>query len=206
VRNLDDDRIYQCHTAHTTTGTFDATKFGILTPFKRSIATEQSWEANAIDAVKRIYRQNPEVTPGAQEIEFDQIGDNYIISGDATVVYVRFRLRVPDTGWRATLYDPETTYAADGLAYADDPGDIYFSIAGSNTGNAVTDSSKWTRVDFPYVLRDAVATAIAAMWFKADGEADLATELLQEAQGLIALEFEKVERQQGQSGRIPMKL
>src|SRR5262245_55141085 len=37
VRNLDDGRIYQAHTAHTTTSTFDSTKFGILTPFVRSL-------------------------------------------------------------------------------------------------------------------------------------------------------------------------
>ncbi len=205
VRNLDDDRIYQCHTAHTTTSTFDTTKFGILTPFKRSIAVEQSWETNAIDAVKRITRQNPEVTPGAQEIEFDQIGDNYIVAGDSNVVYVRFRLRVPETGWRATLYDVEETYGLGDIAYADDPGDIYESAQAGNTGHAVTDAAWWTRVDFPYVLRDGVATAIAAGWFKADGEEALAGRLLREATDLIGLEFEKVERQQGLSGRIPMK-
>jgi hypothetical protein len=206
VHNLDDDRIYQVIVAHTTGAMFDSTKFGILTEFKRSLAVEQSWETNALDAVRRITRQNPEVEPGAQEIEFEQIGTNYIVSGDASVIYVRFRERVPETGWRATIYDSATTYAVDDLVYADDPGEIYVSIAGSNTGNAVTDSSKWTRVDFPYVLRDAVATAIAAQWFKADGEADLAAQLQGDALSLAELEFEKVERQQGQSGRIPMKI
>lgn len=206
VRNLDDDRIYQCHTAHTTGATFDSTKFGILTPFKRSIDRAQSWETNKIGAVRRVFLQDPEVFPAARTVEFDLIGDNAIVRGDASVHWVKFRQRPPVGGWRGLLYSAATTYAADDVAYSDSQGDIYRSLVGSNVGNAVTDAAKWVRQDFPYVLRDCVAWAIAAMWLKADGERDLAGQLLREAEGLAAAEFDKVERQQGQSGRIPMKV
>lgn len=206
VRNLDDGRIYQCHTAHTTTATFDGTKFGILTPFKRTLAKEQSWETNAIDAVKRIYEEDPEVNPAAPWFDFLEIGDNYIPAGDANVIYVRFRKRVPATGWRATIYSATVTYAEDDIAYFDTPGDVYVSLAGNNLNNPYTDTTKWARVDFPHVLRDGVALGVAAAWLKADGELELAGQTRREAETAAGLEFEKVERQQGQSGRIPMRI
>lgn len=47
VRNASDGRYYACHTAHTSSGSIDTSKFGILTPFVRSL----EWDADAAASV-----------------------------------------------------------------------------------------------------------------------------------------------------------
>ena len=206
TRNPDDNRFYQCHTAHITGATLDQTKWGILTPFQRTLAAEQSWEANPIEAIRRVTLLDPRVTPGAEttRLEVDKIGDDYVVAGGSSIVFVRFRLRPPPTGWAATIYDPEKSYVQDDIVYADPPGDI-FRAKNDNLTKAPPPQADWERVPFPYVLRDAVAHAIAGQWLKADGEVALADKLLNEAMDLAGMEFEELERQQDQSGRIPMK-
>ena len=209
TRNPDDNRFYQCHTAHVTGATLDQTKWGILTPFQRTLATEQSWETNPIDAIRRVTLLDPRVTPGAEttRLEVDKVGDVYVVAGGSSIVFVRFRLRPPPSGWAATLFDPTRSYQKDDIVYADPPGDIFKA----NKNNPATGgdnkpaAADWDLVPFPYVFRDAVSHAIAGQWLKADGELAIADKLLNEAMDLAGMEFEEIERQQDQSGRIPMK-
>ena len=205
VRNPDDNRFYQCHTAHTGTATFDSTKFGILTAFKRSIDYAQSWETNAIGAARRIYDKDPEVYFGAaQRIHFN-LGSSIFVAGDQAVVWVQFRRRAPQ--WTGELYSATTTYAL--AAQAQDNAetgdqDFYKSLAAGNLGNALTDATKWERIDFPWVLRDAAARAAYSEALRGDGQTEKALIEMVEAVKLADKEFEKIDRQQSQGRALPV--
>lgn len=205
VRNPDDNRFYQCHTAHTGTATFDSTKFGILTPFKRSIDYAQSWETNAIGAVRRIYDKNPDIFFGAAERIHCSLGTAIFVAGEQAVVWVQFRLRAPQ--WTGERYSATETYGLDDQVQDNDEDgdqDFFKSLAAGNTGNALTDTTKWARIDFPWVLRDAAARAAYSEKLRGDGQADKALAEMGVAMDLASKEFEKIDRQQSQGRALPV--
>jgi len=205
VRNQDDNRFYQCHTAHAGTATFDAAKFGILTAFKRSIDYAQSWETNAIWAVRRIHGKDPEVYFGAANRIHFQLSSSILVAGNQAVVWVQFRRRAPQ--WTGELYNAATTYALnaqvqDNVETGDQ--DFFKSLAAGNLGNALTDATKWERIDFPWVLRDAAARAAYSEALRGDGQADKAIVEMRVAIDLADKEFEKIDRQQSQGRALPV--
>lgn len=202
VRNPEDDRHYQCHTAHTAGAAFDSTKFGILTPFRRSLDYEQTDETE-IGEVKAIWDRDPLIHFGtAQKVEF-VLGDKIYVAGDAARVWVEYRQRPPS--WTGADYAATTTYALDAQVYSPTQGDFYRSLVASNTGQAVTDTTKWERIDVPYVLQDAIAQGILGELLETDEKFDWAGRALAKASRLAEQSFTKISRQQGQGVQLPMR-
>ncbi len=202
VRNPADDAFYQCHTAHTAGATFDSTKFGLLTPFRRSLDYEQAGETEIGD-VKAIWDRDPRIHFGAAcRIEF-VLGDKIYCTGDEGRVWVEFRERAPS--WTGADYSATTTYAADAQVYSPTQGDFYKSLVGSNLGNAVTDTAKWERLDVPYVLQDAITQGILGELLETDEKFEWAGRALNKASRLADQAFTKVSRQQQQGVQLPMR-
>jgi hypothetical protein len=202
VRNPDDDRFYQCHTAHTAGAAFDSTKFGILTPFRRSLDYDQSGET-PIGAVAGIFDRDPNVYFGdATEIDF-RLGNKIYVAGDEGRVWVELRKRPPS--WTGDDWAAATTYAVDDQVYGVAQGDFYKSLQAANVGNAVTDTAWWERIDVPHVFRDAVAQAIVAELLDTDEKPDAAAVARRKAARLAEQEFEKISRQQKQARQLPMR-
>jgi hypothetical protein len=200
VRNPDDNRYYQCHTAHTAGATLDSAKFGILTPFIRSVDYEQSGET-VIGEVKAVWDRNPRVHFGnAQPIEFT-LGAEIYVAGDENVVWVEFRQRPPE--WTGDDWATGTTYALDDQVYSG--GDYYKSLQANNTGHAVTDTAWWELIEFPYVFRDAVAYALAAELLDIAEKPEAAGRARSTSVKLGEIEFSKISRQQNQGKQIPMR-
>ena len=207
VRNPDDNRFYQCHTAHTGTSTFDSTKFGILTAFKRSIAYDQSWETNAIGAVRAIWDKDPEVFFGAADKIGFNLGSSIFVSGDQNVVWVEFRRRAPE--WIGEAYAAATTYSEDDQVQdgtEDGDADFYKSLTDNNTGQALTDTVDWERIDFPWALRDAAAYAAYSELLRTDEQPELADIALARAMAFANKEYSKISRQQSQARQLPVAL
>lgn len=193
VRNPDDDRFYQCITAHTGGATLDATKFGILTPFKRSLDYEQSWETNAIGRVKRIWDRDPDVRFGAACRIGHLPGQSIFVAGTQAVVWVEFQLRAPR--WLGEPYSASTTYSLGQRAQDSTEGgeaDFFTSLANANTGNALTNTAFWERIDFPEALADGAARAAYAELLRSDGEMEERAALQQaKAEQLVEMEFNR---------------
>lgn len=203
VRNPDDDRFYQCHTAHNGGAALDATKFGILTPFRRSLDYEQSWEETPIGTVRAIWPQDPRVCPGGADLEFT-LADAIYVTGCEAEVWPEFLERPPT--WTGDAWANGTTYAADAQVYDSDTGDFYRSLAGGNQGNPVTDTTRWERIDFPWVLREPVAHGVFAELLAGDEQEERAIVARRDAMKLAEEEFTLLMRQQRQARRLPMRM
>lgn len=166
VRNPDDNRFYQCHTAHTAGATFDATKFGLLTPFDKYVAYEQTTAAGVrltpIDEVKQVCKRNPRVFPANPfPIAFRPSDAGIQFMADAPAqVWIEFRKRPPV--FTSTRHSLTTTYALDDLAYSSTTGECYKSLQAANVNHAVTDAAWWERVQFPAVLASFVKRCASA--------------------------------------------
>lgn len=159
-KNPDDGRVYQCFTAHTAAGSsMDLTKFGVLTPFSKYIAYEQTGQT-AIDAVKRVTKRDPRVYPrNPFEIPFTTAALGVQVAANAPAeVWVGFRLR--PNQFTSTAWSGTTTYGLNGLSYVSATGECYVSLqAGNLNQNPVTQTAYWRKVDFPEVLASFVERA-----------------------------------------------
>lgn len=202
VRNPADDRFYQCHTAHTAGATFDSTKFGILTPFRRSLDYEQTDETE-IGEVKAIWDNDPYLVLGtASRLEF-LLADKIYVAGSEARPWAEFRDRPPS--WTGSDWSAATTYALDGQAYDPTTGDFYRSLQAANLNHAVTDTSWWEVIPVPYVLQDAIAQGILSELLETDEKPEWANRALAKANRLAEQAFEKISRQQAQGVQLPMR-
>lgn len=186
VRNTDDNRFYQCHTAHTSSGSFDATKFGILTDFDPYVAKVQSWETNEMGDVLGTYLDNPNAVQKPRIIlnRIDTLGVHLLPTptlcwgdhGELLVpgeVWVKFRQ--PPPCLRGADYSASATYTAGAVRWyasstQDYEGDFWEVQSATSAGqNPETHPAKWTRQAFPAWLRAAVARRAYADWLRADG-------------------------------------
>ena len=212
VRNPADGRAYQCHTAHTAGGSFDATKFGVLTPFRQYIARDQAGQT-PIGEVDMVSAYDPRVASGSTgrfaaggvpyaaangpgRIDFRMSADGIVPVTTRSRVWVRFRL--PPSVFTLALYNNATTYAVGALVYDKDAtGECYRAIA-STTGNAVTDPAHWAVVPFPMILAEMVTHGVAADLYRGEGQPAEAAEEDSLALGALARADDEQFASQGQ--------
>jgi hypothetical protein len=216
VRNPTDGKFYQCISAHTSSATFDATKFGLLVPFNKYIAWTQTGRT-PIDSVKGIYRRNPEIytnNPGSL-VGFTTLGAGGL-AGAGGAGYgalgfgksdkgVQVDWRAPATVWVVFRTEPPiftTTAWQAGKPY--DLGDVVFyqgdcyrSLVGNNlsVGGPYSD---WELMPMPRVLSSFVTRAAFSDALRDQKQTDRATDELAEAYNELADAQDRELAQQGQ--------
>lgn len=112
-------------------------------------------------------------------------------------VYVWFRIRMPD--FRGADYSATTAYALGVTRYYADStsatyeGDFWSTVSATVAGeNPQTTAAKWTKLDFPMWLREAVAHGAYADWLRLDGASDLALAEDGVAEGKLSSEVIKL--------------
>ncbi len=167
TRNPGNNRFYQCHTAHTAGASFDATKFGLLTPFNRYVAYEQTGQTK-MDEVAMVSRKDPRVWPDRPgQIPFapSALGVQILDPTAPGLVWVTFRLRPPQ--FTSVLYSASGNVAVDELRYwptsAGGTGECYVALQ-AQTPAAISPASAtyWSRVNFPAILANFVKRAAFA--------------------------------------------
>lgn len=208
VRNPANDRFYQCHTAHTSaSATLDATKFGILTNFVRSLDLEQTGE-NELGEVQYIWDADPETTAGAQRVGGGRGPDyrlraTYLqVLGTANQVWVEYRPPCPVFSG-ATRSDT-ATYVSGDERYDSATGDYWIANQAIAVGESPTSApTKWDRVVFPYYLAEFVAQSAYAMLTNKEQESpENFSVQLTAGYPLLLAELDKLERQQGQTRQL----
>lgn len=198
VRNPDDNRFYQTITAHTAGGTIDLTKFGILTPFVRSLGYEQAGET-AFGDIKKVWDQDPDANFNARPISFVLRGSYVLVRGCETVVWVEFRVRpnrFSGANWAAG------SFAVGDQVYYDTTGEYYRCVA-TATSEAPTDATKWEKLDVPYIFAEYLAQSVyGAMVAKEDEMPEDFTVEQTAGFPLLLQEIQKIERQQGQTRQL----
>jgi hypothetical protein len=184
----------------------DATKWGELPRFKRNLEHEQAWEETVIGEFKNIWDDDPERNADACEIKFVLASEGAIVRGDQGRVYAEFRTRVPE--WTGATFSAGThaSAAAGTQVYDNALGDYYQALI-TTPGADLTDATKWLRLDFPYVLREAVPQLAYADLLRGDGMNEKAFALeLGEGWRLLNREFDKIERQQKQHKTLNVRM
>jgi hypothetical protein len=198
VLNPADGRYYQCLAAHTSGGSFDATKWGILTPFIRSLDYEQAGET-PLGEVRFIWDRNPE-TDGrtAKDLRKRLRSDHVQVLGLANVVWVEFRLR--PRIYAGPIRSDSAAYADGQEVFDVATGDFWMANQTVNAGESPASTpAKWGRVEFPYFLAEyAAQSAYAALTDREQEQPE--NFAVEDGAGwpLLAAELDKVERQQGQ--------
>lgn len=208
VRYPDDNRFYQCHTAHTAGATFDATKFGVLTPFSRYVAYEQTGKT-VLGEMSRATRRDPRVrTQDAWDEPFalSELGVQFHTSAP-NEIWLTFRRRVPV--FTSVPYSSTTTYGAAGLlVFWPGPtqwapsltgtGECYKSKASMTVGTLPSDTTKWEKVNFPYALVSFVKRAVYSDLLREQKQTDRAKAELNEATDKLTDAAVTALEQQGQ--------
>ena len=202
VLNPADGQVYQCIAAHTSGGSFDATQWGQLTPFVRSLDYEQEGKA-ALGEVRFVWDRNPELYPRtARRQGWRMRNDSLQVLGLASVVWVEFRIR--PSVYAGAVRSDTIAYAAGDERYDTATGDFWTANAAVNPGESPTTTpAKWDRVEFPYFLAEYVAqSAYAQMTDKEEETPE--NFAVEDGTGfpLLAAELDKIERQQGQTRQL----
>ena len=199
VMNPSDGLVYQCREAHLTTPEFDVTKFGVLTPFRRTIDLRAAGETE-IGSVPHdgITDRNPDLHPGQTPRRHAERNGEIILLSDAPVkVWVKFRLPVP--AWEGASFHEDTRLAAGEQVLWTD-GDYYKALSDTEDGQSpATDPEFFEKVPFPWQFREIVAQgAYADLLGKTEGQNEKFAQALAEFEDLIFRELYKLENQEGQ--------
>lgn len=177
--------------------------WGEIFGWYRVIPLEQAGET-VIGECLKVWSGDPRVGKPL-ELAKEIIQEGVLVRGTANTVWIRLRERAPSWEAPAGNYSATATYSEDDQVWSSAEGDYFRSLIDSNTGNALTDTTKWERIAFPYVLRDCVAQGAYADMLRMDGQHDKFTTEDAEARRLLRREFDKLERQQGQHRPLPVR-
>lgn len=210
VRNPADARFYQCIVAHTTGAVFDGTKFGVLTPFDRYVAYEQTGQTK-MDEVKAVTRRDPRVWPGRPcGVAFAPSADGIQILDHSApgVVWVTFRLRPPQ--FTSVLYSAAGNVALNDLRYwpsgSGGTGEVYQALQAQTPAalNPAT-AAYWSKVSFPDILANFVKRAVFADALSDQKQQDRKTNELETAYDELAEASDRALSAQGQFERAAVQ-
>lgn len=189
VRNPDDGLFYQCHTAHTSGGSFDATKFGILTAFNRYVGYTVTGQTAIGDALG-CWNLNPFLTYRAVELKFGLSHLGVQVLAPATSVWLRYRLRIPPLS--GAVYSATATYSVGQQVYyssATLAGNFYDCAVTTTAGQSPdTTAASWAIVELPRMFEDYLKFAAYADWLNSDGQNDKALQAEKQARNWLARE------------------
>jgi hypothetical protein len=196
---------YECHTAHTSSGTLtpDAiganARWGLLVPFVCYVAFDQTGQTE-IGLPLAVYARDPRVNRNEKELEW-QLIDLGLAVWSGTFVWVRF-LEVPSS-LHGEVWDAAATYAEDEQVYfqVGQIGNIYKCLAATAAGESpATTAVKWQVVPIPERFDTYLIKAAYADWLRMDGQAEKAN--VQENAGEMAIQIQ-IDKIMGVQGQVP---
>lgn len=225
VRDIVTGLYKQCFIAHTSSGSIDNTKFGILTTFDPYVARDQAWEALEIGEYLGMYLDDPKVYKNPRRLPYlvdalgahVQVGSAYNgafvgsawwwgtgAGGNVPVdVYVRFREPCPI--FRGAVFDAAAVYAVGTVIfYANGAGafegDYWECVTITAVGQDPEDTpAKWSKLLFPLWLQTSVARKAFADYLRYGGQREDAQ--VEDAAADDTL-FQEQLRETGQQGQV----
>lgn len=189
---------YQAFIANVGVLPTDATKWGLVNIFKRTIDLAQPLES-VIGTVRRITAADPDIYNAQPQIPFRHQGSAILVKGGANRPYVEFRVPVPTfsgPNWAAG------SYAVGDQVYYSVTGDFYACIAPATT-QPPTSAVQWERLLIPADFKNFLIETIKAD-FKGDVDGQEDKEAMESMAGFTYLlaEIQRYERQQGQTKQM----
>jgi hypothetical protein len=207
-----DANFYQCHTAHTSSGTLIPTatggneRWGVLTPFQRYVDFLQPGETK-IGSVQAVSDSDPRVNFNWQALAKTTRQDRVYVLENVTRVWLNFRLRRPKL--KGTFYSATAVYAADDQIYYTPTGGVgnfYNCLATTTAGqNPTTNPILWELVELPEQFEGYLIWSAYAMLLTADEQYDERKSAEATAEGYLTLLADEEYRQRGETPNIPMR-
>lgn len=166
------------------TATADITK-----TFQRSQAGKTE-----IGDVFNIYLRDPRENANPGELDWFPEDEGYRVNTVNSTVWVYYR-KTPSI-FTETPYSASTPYTAGQRVYSSTTGECYLAIA-SSTGIAVTDTTKWTKIDMPRILSEAIKCAAYADTLREAGQGTRANEEEARYEAILIFEMDKITTQAG---------
>ncbi len=163
-----------------------------------------SWSAASLmlGTVHDVWAQNPDtvINPTAVTWRWNSQGTGLYITESLSTVWVSYTPQTPE--WTQVAYEADTDYPAGTVVYEETIGECYEAIAATASA-AVTDSSKWRKLDVPWIFRLAAVRGAVALLRGSTGERG-EEQILQESMGeVLAREWRQFSRSAGQHQRVP---
>ena len=205
VRSLDDARYYRCFTAHTSSGSIDTAKFGLLSEWIPTISLDQSGKT-AMGLVRGCFVDNPERESAPRRLK-SLLGSSgvHLLDNTFSSVWVWFQIKAPiltGADWAAG-----PSYAVGDVVYyasatSGYEGDYWLCLTATSASQDPEDTpAKWQRQEIPEALRDAIAHAAYSDYLRPVGK-DGAVPLESTAGGqFLTDELFKAVAMQRQAGR-----
>lgn len=205
------DAFYQLFAATATaTAPTDAASWGVLVELERTIDYAQvlagETAATVLGRVAAVWDQNPRTKPDTACKVAHRLQDNGLrVLGTVNIVWVEFSLRAPS--WTGTVWSATASYTTGQQMYFTD-GDYYQALTAVAAGESpATNAAKWLRLDFPDVIsRYVIEGASADVRAKAEGEPEGFPNETEECFAILQAEFDTIERGQGQTTQLEVKL
>lgn len=207
VRDPVSGNFYACFLAHTSSGTIDTAKFGLLAAFRPFIAYEQTSQT-AIEAVLECWDADPRSDAAAKRVTFRKDIDGIRFAADqAGPIWPEFRVRCPSFLWSAEW--SATSFTSGSIVYHTTTGEIYQASSAAINTDVPGAAAKWVKRDVPYTFRHAAKWKAVALALLADGQNEKAL-LLDNADTSSPGKFQDVLEEQvwqytklqGQTGRV----
>jgi hypothetical protein len=207
-----DNTFYQCHTAHTSSGTLVPTatggdeRWGALTPFARYVDFLQTGQTQIGDVL--VARTgDPRVTTTYVDLNGQTLRDRYYIRDAVTRAFLDFRLRRPRlTG---TFFDDATVYAAGVQVYyfSDTAEGNFYTCVTTTTAGETPESAaaKWAVVELPEQFQTALVWFAYSRVLVADDRKPEANDAQAQADFALSLETDRSYRQSGETPAVAMR-
>jgi len=199
VQNPNDGRMYQAIVNHTAGATFDATKFGILTPLDKYVAYDQTGLTAISEARQPAHRRNPKVytnNPGPVTFVPSDKGLQFDWRAPASV-WLEYRTVPPQ--FTSTIRSDTATYASGVTVYDTATQDCWSSVAAINAGESPTTTpAKWSKVQFPALLASFVKRAALSDAIKDQKQTSRAADELEAALEELQDTHDRILEAQGQ--------
>ena len=195
-----------------TTAPPDTTYWGLLTPFQRYVAFEQTdLNGAALTPIAEVFKawdRDLRVTTKTARLDYLVTNDGFAFTTtkhSTAYVWLNYRLRRPTlTG---SPFDATLSYTLGRQVYyvnaTTGTGNFYTANTTTAAGESpATDPDKWDVVELPYIFREYLAQGAYADWLTSDGQGDKASAVEGQAVGLLELEADKLQRQQQQTNRL----
>lgn len=170
-----DNNYYQCHTAHTSSGTLvpDATggneRWGVLTPFLRyvdKLATGQTEIGDTYNATD----VDPRANPGWTQLDWEELADRVYVRDAVASAWLTFRKARPVLS--GAIFDATDTYAAGDQVYyasATAAGNFYDCLSATSAGETPESAAaKWQVVELPAAFEGFLIWSALAGLYAAD--------------------------------------
>lgn len=194
---------YACHTSNTGHLPTETDYFGLLTPFDKYIAYEQTGQT-AIGEVRDVFTRDPRVNRNFATANWTLSTNGVQVPDGPAIVWLEFRTRFkPLVG---DDYSASASYAVGDQILFNSSGSVknfYECVSATSPGQSPnTHAAKWSLIEIPYLFQPYLVTGAFADYLIMDGQMDKAAAQARLAEEYLGAELQKLHDFQPQYQRL----